>query len=69
MMNDRKWDVTQALGYFQVSWVRRKDYHLLTVALTQYSSDERFSVRHLKTSEVSKTPIFGHSADDWYIFF
>lgn len=37
----------------QVSWIRRKDYHLLTVALTTYSSDERFSVKHLKTSEVS----------------
>lgn len=37
---------------FQVSWIRRKDYHLLTVGLTTYSSDERFSAAHLKNSEV-----------------
>lgn len=37
---------------FQVSWIRRKDYHLLTVGLTTYSSDERFSATHLKNSEV-----------------
>lgn len=36
----------------QVSWIRRKDYHLLTVGLTTYSSDERFSAAHLKNSEV-----------------
>lgn len=36
----------------QVSWIRKKDYHLLTVGLTTYSSDERFSATHLKHSEV-----------------
>lgn len=36
----------------QVSWIWRKDYHLLTVGLTTYSSDERFSATHLKHSEV-----------------
>lgn len=42
----------------QVSWVRRRDYHLLTVSLTTYSSDERYSVSHAKHSEVStKSPI------------
>lgn len=35
-----------------MSWIRRKDYHLLTVGLTTYSSDERFSATHLKNSEV-----------------
>ncbi|XP_037941092.1 uncharacterized protein LOC119674041 [Teleopsis dalmanni] len=34
-----------------VSWIRKKDYHLLTVGLTTYSSDERFSATHLKHSE------------------
>lgn len=38
---------------FKVSWIRRKDYHLLTVGLTTYSSDERFSTIHLQHSEVS----------------
>lgn len=38
--------------FFQVSWIRRRDYHLLTVSLTTYSSDERYSVSHAKHSEV-----------------
>lgn len=37
----------------QVSWIRKKDYHLLTVGLATYSSDERFSATHLKHPEVS----------------
>lgn len=37
----------------KVSWIRRKDYHLLTVGLTTYSSDERFSVIHYEESEVN----------------
>lgn len=32
--------------------MRKKDYHLLTVGLTTYSSDERFSALHLDESEV-----------------
>ncbi|XP_055706783.1 uncharacterized protein LOC129803927 [Phlebotomus papatasi] len=43
--------VVHFIGDGVVSWIRRKDYHLLTVALTTYSSDERFSATHLKTSE------------------
>ncbi|XP_037924960.1 uncharacterized protein LOC119660463 isoform X3 [Hermetia illucens] len=39
------------IGDGVVSWIRRKDYHLLTVGLTTYSSDERFSATHLKHSE------------------
>ncbi|EEB15732.1 transmembrane and immunoglobulin domain-containing protein precursor, putative [Pediculus humanus corporis] len=31
-----------------VSWIRREDYHLLTVGLTTYSSDERFLVEHAR---------------------
>lgn len=37
----------------QVSWIRKKDYHLLTVGLATYSSDERFSATHLKQPEVN----------------
>lgn len=40
--------------HHQVSWIRRKDYHLLTVGKNTYSSDERFTVAHTKNSEVSK---------------
>ncbi|CAO1303561.1 unnamed protein product [Diamesa tonsa] len=39
------------IGEGVVSWIRRKDYHLLTVGLTTYSSDERFCATHLKNSE------------------
>ncbi|RVE42328.1 hypothetical protein evm_013022 [Chilo suppressalis] len=35
----------------EVSWIRRKDYHLLTVGLTTYSSDQRFQAIHLQHSE------------------
>ncbi|XP_023705892.1 uncharacterized protein LOC111863630 [Cryptotermes secundus] len=31
-----------------VSWIRRKDYHLLTVGLATYSSDDRFLVEHAR---------------------
>ncbi|XP_049831127.1 protein turtle homolog B-like [Schistocerca gregaria] len=31
-----------------VSWIRRKDYHLLTVGLATYSSDDRFLVVHAR---------------------
>ncbi|XP_065161598.1 limbic system-associated membrane protein-like isoform X2 [Atheta coriaria] len=34
-----------------VSWIRRKDYHLLTVGPTTYSSDERFQAVHIQHSE------------------
>lgn len=37
---------------FQVSWIRRKDYHLLTVGSTTYTGDERFSALHQEESEV-----------------
>uniref|UniRef100_A0A182WL53 Ig-like domain-containing protein n=1 Tax=Anopheles minimus TaxID=112268 RepID=A0A182WL53_9DIPT len=33
---------------FQVSWFRRKDYQLLTVGLSTYSSDDRFLVEHTR---------------------
>ncbi|CAB3366561.1 Hypothetical predicted protein [Cloeon dipterum] len=31
-----------------VSWIRRKDFHLLTVGLVTYSSDDRFFVEHTR---------------------
>ncbi|XP_055542088.1 uncharacterized protein LOC129727869 [Wyeomyia smithii] len=31
-----------------VSWVRRRDFQLLTVGLSTYSSDERFLVQHIR---------------------
>jgi glycine cleavage system H lipoate-binding protein len=39
----------------QVSWIRRKDYHLLTVGLTTYTGDERYQAIHAQHSEVGVT--------------
>ncbi|XP_066979064.1 leucine-rich repeats and immunoglobulin-like domains protein 1 isoform X2 [Macrobrachium rosenbergii] len=36
------------VGESTVSWIRRRDYHLLTVGAQSYSSDERFQVRYVK---------------------
>lgn len=33
---------------FQVSWIRRRDFQLLTVGLSTYSSDDRFLVEHAR---------------------
>lgn len=49
------------LFHSQVSWIRKRDYHLLTVSLTTYSSDERFSVSHAKHSEVRRIVHFNLS--------
>ncbi|GLH01820.1 Uncharacterized protein GBIM_07878 [Gryllus bimaculatus] len=35
-------------GYVEVSWIRRKDYRLLTVGLATYSSDDRFFTAHVR---------------------
>ncbi|KAJ8925582.1 hypothetical protein NQ315_009422 [Exocentrus adspersus] len=43
--------VINNIGDGMVSWIRRKDYHLLTVGLTTYSSDDRFQAIHLQHSE------------------
>lgn len=43
---------------FQVSWIRRKDYHLLTVGLTSYTVDERYQPVHYQNSEVIKLRYF-----------
>ncbi|XP_035712971.1 uncharacterized protein LOC110843122 isoform X2 [Folsomia candida] len=34
-----------------VSWIRRKDYHLLTVGLQTYSSDDRFQAIHSQSPD------------------
>ncbi|XP_019870462.1 lachesin [Aethina tumida] len=31
-----------------VSWIRKRDYHLLTVGLTTYNTDDRFMVEHVR---------------------
>ncbi|XP_075215045.1 zwei Ig domain protein zig-8-like [Lycorma delicatula] len=34
-----------------VSWIRRKDYHLLTIGLATYSSDDRFFTTHVRNEQ------------------
>ncbi|PRD27732.1 UNVERIFIED_CONTAM: hypothetical protein NCL1_34502 [Trichonephila clavipes] len=36
---------------FQVSWIRRKDLHVLTVGRFTYTSDQRFQTIHLENSD------------------
>ncbi|XP_045611945.1 uncharacterized protein [Procambarus clarkii] len=40
--------VANNVGENTVSWIRRRDYHLLTVGSQAYSSDDRFQVRYIK---------------------
>ncbi|XP_069959013.1 uncharacterized protein [Cherax quadricarinatus] len=42
------------VGENTVSWIRRRDYHLLTVGSQTYSSDDRFQVRYIKHENVSR---------------
>ncbi|XP_068081825.1 zwei Ig domain protein zig-8 [Anabrus simplex] len=39
------------IGEGTVSWIRRKDYHLLTVGLATYSSDDRFFTAHVRNTQ------------------
>ncbi|KAH9370025.1 hypothetical protein HPB48_001902 [Haemaphysalis longicornis] len=38
------------MGPAHVSWIRLRDFHLLTVGLTRYTSDERFQTVHMQFS-------------------
>ncbi|KAK8380375.1 hypothetical protein O3P69_016755 [Scylla paramamosain] len=40
--------IAHNVGENTVSWIRRRDYHLLTVGSQAYSSDDRFQVRYIK---------------------
>ncbi|XP_063842826.1 opioid-binding protein/cell adhesion molecule homolog [Scylla paramamosain] len=40
--------VAYHVGENTVSWIRRRDYHLLTVGSLTYSSDQRFQIRYVK---------------------
>ena len=39
-------DQRNKLMFEQVSWFRRRDWHILTTGVLTYTSDERFSVFH-----------------------
>lgn len=36
---------------FQVSWIRKKDLHILTVGKFAYTKDDRYSTVHLENSD------------------
>ncbi|ODM91011.1 IgLON family member 5 [Orchesella cincta] len=37
--------------YSQISWIRRRDWHILTTGKTTYTNDERFNVLHVDGTE------------------
>lgn len=37
--------------WFQVSWMRKRDLHILTSSIYTYTGDERFSVKHPEASD------------------
>jgi hypothetical protein len=39
------------LPVFQISWVRRRDWHILTSGMFTYTNDERFQVLHSEGSD------------------
>ncbi|XP_065089297.1 uncharacterized protein LOC135710604 [Ochlerotatus camptorhynchus] len=43
--------VVRNIGKGVVSWIQRKDYHLMTIGVTTYSSDERFNIIRSEDSE------------------
>ncbi|XP_055634734.1 uncharacterized protein LOC129774798 [Toxorhynchites rutilus septentrionalis] len=43
--------VVRNIGEGVVSWIRRKEHHLLTIGMTTYSSDERFNIIRSEDSE------------------
>lgn len=45
------WDIVFLLLTVQVSWVRHRDIHLLTVGRYTYTSDQRFEALHSPHTE------------------
>ncbi|XP_049269783.1 zwei Ig domain protein zig-8 [Rhipicephalus sanguineus] len=43
--------IVNNLGERTVSWIRRRDFHVLTVGLTTYTADDRFQAVHMDRSE------------------
>ncbi|XP_067143604.1 V-set and immunoglobulin domain-containing protein 10-like [Centruroides vittatus] len=43
--------IVHNLGDKTVSWIRRRDFHVLTVGLVTYTSDDRFQAVHMERSD------------------
>lgn len=41
----------QSIIVFQISWIRRRDFHVLTSSMFTYTNDERFQVLHPEGSD------------------
>ena len=37
--------------FFQISWIRRRDWHILSAGKATYTTDERFQVLHTDGSD------------------
>ena len=48
---------------FQVSWIRKRDLHILTMGHTIYSNDERVQIVHPNRSDSMRN----HKRDDWIL--
>ena len=48
---------------FQVSWIRKRDLHILTMGRTIYSNDERVQIVHPNRSDSMRN----HKRDDWIL--
>ncbi|OAD61084.1 hypothetical protein WN48_01152 [Eufriesea mexicana] len=44
-------DAQQAPFWFQISWIRKRDLHILTSSIFAYTGDGRFSVKHPEASD------------------
>lgn len=42
---------------FQVSWIRKRDLHILTVGVLTYTSDQRFQVSTLYKSDIFRSKL------------
>ena len=49
--------------HFQVSWIRKRDLHILTMGSALYSNDKRIQVIHPKPSQDARN----NNRDDWLL--
>ena len=51
---------------FQVSWMRKRDLHILTIGTTVYTHDDRFGAVHPNaTDDPTERARFGDTSPDW----
>lgn len=45
-VKSKRYEIFISSNFIQVSWVRRRDWHILTSGMFTYTNDERFQVSH-----------------------